>query len=185
MQPTIIPTPIPDLLILELDCVRDERGFFMESWQQRDFAAAGLRAEFVQDNHSRSRQGVLRGMHYQDMRAPLNKLVRCTLGAIFDVAVDLRVGSPTCGSWFGLELSAQNKRQLYVPIGCAHGFLALSEFAEVQYKQTNYYNPPTEGTLLWNDPEVAIKWPIATPLVSPRDARGLSLRQYLAQPAFT
>ena len=175
MKPTLISTPRAGLVLLELQCHQDQRGFFLESWHKRDFSAAGLNAEFVQENHSRSRRGVLRGLHYQDMTAPLVKLVRCTQGAIFDVAVDLRVGSPSFGRWFGAELSAQNKRQLYVPIGFAHGFLALADFVEVQYKQTAYYAPAAEGSLLWNDPQLGINWPLADPILSERDARAQTL----------
>ncbi|MBU4199836.1 MAG: dTDP-4-dehydrorhamnose 3,5-epimerase [Verrucomicrobia bacterium] len=185
MKPKIIPTSIPDLVLLEIDYCRDERGFFIEAWHKRDFAAAGLAVEFVQENHSRSGKGVLRGMHYQDMAAPLIKLVRCTLGAIYDVAVDLRVGSPTFGRWFGVELSAENKWQIVVPIGFAHGFVALTEFVEIQYKQTNYYTPSSEGTLSWNDPEIGIQWPIRDPVLSKRDARAMSLRCYLQNPVFS
>jgi dTDP-4-dehydrorhamnose 3,5-epimerase len=184
MKVHLTQTDLPDLIIVDVDHFSDERGFFMESWNKREFADAGLDADFVQDNHSRSSRGVLRGLHYQDMTAPLGKLVRCTFGAIFDVGVDLRVGSPRFGRWFGIELTAENKRQLYVPAGFAHGFATLSEFAEVQYKQTGYYAPAAEGVLLWNDPEVAIEWPIENPLLSKRDQQGMSLRQYLEHPAF-
>jgi len=184
MKVHLTQTGLPGLIIVDVDHFSDERGFFMESWNRLEFADAGLDVDFVQDNHSRSSRGVLRGLHYQDMTAPLGKLVRCTLGAIFDVGVDLRVGAPTFGRWFGIELSAENKRQLYVPVGFAHGFATLSEFAEVQYKQTGYYAPAAEGVLLWNDPEVAIEWPVENPLLSKRDERGMSLRQYLEHPAF-
>ncbi len=184
MKPKIIATPIPDLVVLELDCFRDERGFFMETWQKKDFAAAGLAAEFVQDNHSRSRRGVLRGMHYQDLTAPMAKLVRCSLGAVYDVAVDLRVGSPAFGRWFGVELTAENQRQIYVPIGFSHAFVALSAWAEIQYKQTGYYAPQAEKSVVWNDPEIGIRWPIRDPFLSRRDAQAMSLRQYLQKPAF-
>ena len=184
MKPGIISTPIPDLLLVEIDCHEDRRGFFMESWNRRDFAAAGITAEFVQENHSRSKQAVVRGLHLQDMTAPMIKLVRCTVGAVYDVAVDLRVGSPAFGRWFGVELSAENKRQFYVPVGFAHGFAVLSEAAEIQYRQTNYYSPQSEVTVAWNDPQIGIQWPIPDPLLSGRDAQGISLRQYLQSPAF-
>ena len=184
MKPKIISTPLPDLVLLDIDYCRDERGFFIESWHKRDFTEAGFTVEFVQENHSRSRQGVLRGMHYQDMTAPMVKLIRCTLGAIFDVAVDLRVGSPAFGHWFGVELSAENKRQIYVPIGFAHGFVTLSDFAEIQYKQTDYYAPAAEGSVAWNDPEIGIHWPMQDPILSKRDAQAMSLRRYLQQPVF-
>lgn len=184
MKTHITPTPLSELVIVDIDYFRDERGFFMESWNKRDFAAAGLAQDFVQDAHSRSRAGVLRGLHYQDMSAPIGKLVRCTVGSIFDVAVDLRVGSPTFGQWFGLELSVDNKRQLYVPVGFAHGFATLSDVAEVQYKQTGYYAPAAEGAIVWNDPNLAINWPITNPVLSKRDQGAMSLRQYLEHPAF-
>lgn len=184
MKTRIIQTGLPDLVIVEIDYFQDERGFFIESWHKRDFAAAGLDLEFVQEGHSRSGRNVLRGMHYQDMSAPMGKLVRCTVGAIFDVAVDLRVRSPTFGKWFGIELSAENKKQLYVPVGFAHGFVTLTDVAEVQYKQTGYYTPSAEGTLAWNDPDVGITWPISSPILSKRDQNGMSLKDYLKNPAF-
>lgn len=184
MKPKILDVPIPDLLLLEMDCCRDERGFFMESWNRRDFAAVGIADEFVQDNHSRSARMVLRGLHYQDMSRPMVKLVRCTLGAVFDVAVDLRVGSPSFGRWFGAELSAENKRQMYVPIGFAHGFMVLSDTAEIQYRQTNFYEPSSEGSVAWNDPDIGVQWPSGKPLLSKRDSQAVSLRSYLRAPAF-
>lgn len=184
MKVHITKTDLPDLVIVDVDHFSDERGFFMETWNRREFAEAGLDLDFVQDNHSRSSRGVLRGLHYQDMTAPLGKLVRCTLGAIYDVTVDIRTGSPTFGRWFGIELTAENKRQLYVPAGFAHGFATLSEVAEVQYKQTGYYVPSAEGVLIWNDPEVGVRWPIQDPTLSRRDQQGMSLQEYLKNPAF-
>ena len=184
MKTTFIKTPLPDLMVVEIDYFEDERGFFIESWNRRVFAEAGLDVDFTQDNHSRSRVRVLRGLHYQDMSAPIAKLVRCTLGAIFDVAVDLRVGSPTFGQWYGLELSVENKKQLYVPVGFAHGFATLTDFAEVQYKQTGYYNPASEGCLIWNDPDVGIDWPTSEPILSQKDQKGMRLQEYLEKPAF-
>jgi len=180
----LVKTPLDGLLVVEIDHFQDERGFFIESWQKRDFAEAGLDLEFVQDNHSRSQYGVLRGLHYQDMTAPVGKLVRCTLGVIFDVAVDLRVNSLTFGRWFGVELTADNMKQLYVPIGFAHGFMVLSDFADVQYKQTGFYAPLAEGTVAWNDPDLVIEWPIQDPILSKRDQNGKSLKEYLENPAF-
>ena len=178
-------TSLDGLLIVEIDFSRDERGFFMESWHKRDFAEAGLPYEFVQDSHSRSTYSVLRGLHYQDMRAPIVKLVRCTVGRVFDVAVDLRVNSPTFGQWFGIELTAENKTQLLVPIGFAHGFLTLSDVCEVQYKQTEYYRPDAEGGVAWNDKDIAIDWPLRNPpILSRRDQNQPSLKQYLQNPAF-
>jgi dTDP-4-dehydrorhamnose 3,5-epimerase len=184
MKTEIIATPLVGIMIVNIDYFKDERGFFIESWHKRDFAAAGLDLEFVQEGHSRSVQNVLRGMHYQDLTAPIGKLLRCTLGSIIDVAVDLRLSSPTFSKWFSIELTADNKKQLYVPPGFAHGFVTLSEFAEVQYKQTGFYTPSSEGTLVWNDPDVGIEWPIKEPILSKRDQNGMSLKAYLKKPAF-
>lgn len=177
-------TPLDGVIEIEIDFFRDERGFFVESYHRRRFASLGLPDEFVQDNHSRSAARVLRGLHYQDMTAPMGKLVRCTQGAIFDVAVDLRVGSPTFGHWHGVELTAENMKQLYVPAGFAHGFVTLSEAAEVQYKCTGYYTPSAEGNITWNDPDIGIQWPVAEPILSKRDSNAASLRQYQERPAF-
>ena len=146
------------------------------------FQGAGMR--FVQDSHSRSRRAVLRGLHYQDMTAPLGKLVRCTVGEIFDVAVDLRVGSPTFGHFVSVNLSAENKRQMYVPVGFAHGFQALTDAVEVQYRQTGYYVPAAEGSVAWNDPDIGIRWPIDTPVLSARDQNATTLKEYAKKPAF-
>jgi dTDP-4-dehydrorhamnose 3,5-epimerase len=184
MKTRITKTPLDGVLIVNIYHFEDERGFFIESWNKRDFAAAGVPADFVQDSHSRSTYGVLRGLHYQDMRAPLAKLVRCTLGRIFDVALDLRISSPTFGQAFTLELTAENKTQLFIPIGFAHGFVTLSEVCEVQYKQTGFYEPAYEGGIIWSDPDVRINWPIANPTLSKRDQNQLSLRQYRENPAF-
>jgi dTDP-4-dehydrorhamnose 3,5-epimerase len=184
MKTTATHTPIEGLLLISIDFFRDERGFFIEAYHRQRFHEVGLTDEFVQDNHSQSGAGVLRGLHYQDMTAPMGKLVRCTHGAIFDVAVDLRVGSPTFGRWHGVELTAENMLQFFVPAGFAHGFATLTECAEVQYKCTGFYTPSAEGVLAWNDPEVAVRWPIAEPKLSHRDRNGVSLRQYLERPAF-
>lgn len=173
------------VLVIEPQVFRDSRGFFLESYHQRDFAAVGLAEAFVQDNHSRSARGVLRGLHYQDMTAPMGKLVRCTQGAIFDVAVDVRVGSPTFGQWVGVELSAENFKQLWVPVGFAHGFVTLSEVAEVQYKCTNFYAPAAEGCIRWDDPQIGISWPVQAPLLSARDQHAHTLAEYARAPAFT
>ena len=180
----VTPTSLPGVVLIDTDFFRDQRGFFIEFYHQQRFAEQGLEYEFVQDNHSGSTKDVLRGLHYQDETAPMGKLVRCTIGAIFDVAVDLRVGSATFGKWFGVELSAENMRQIMVPSGFAHGFATLSDRAEVQYKCTGFYNPASEGTLAWNDPEVAVDWPVAKPTLSARDQHGMTLREYLANPAF-
>jgi len=167
------PTRIPGVLVLEPRVFADDRGTFFESFNERAFAAAvGEPVTFVQDNHSVSRAGVLRGLHYQSGR-PQGKLVRVVRGAVFDVAVDIRPGSPTRGAWVGVELSAENRRQLWIPPGLAHGFVAHGDGAEVLYKTTEFYDPATERCIIWNDPVLAIDWPLAgPPLVSPRDARG-------------
>lgn len=151
-------TSIEGLAIIEPAVYGDERGYFMETYNYRDFAAAGFDMAFVQDNQSRSKKGVLRGLHYQK-KNPQGKLVRVISGEVFDVAVDLRKGSVTFGKWFGVTLSEENKNQLYIPEGFAHGFLVLSETAEFVYKCTRFYDPEDEGGLLWNDPEIGIEWP--------------------------
>jgi dTDP-4-dehydrorhamnose 3,5-epimerase len=186
MDIRVVPTKLDGVVIVDTDFVRDERGFFIETYHKRRFAEHGLDYGFVQDNHSRSGRGVLRGIHYQDLTAPMAKLVRCTLGCVFDVAVDLRVGSPTFGRWIGVELSAQNMTQLMVPVGFGHAFLTLSDVAEVQYKCTGYYTPSAEACVAWNDPDIGIEWPTSTPpILSARDREGVSLKQYLQSPAFT
>jgi dTDP-4-dehydrorhamnose 3,5-epimerase len=184
MKPRVTPTSLAGVVIIELDCIEDGRGFFMESWHARDFAEAGLDLKFVQECHSRSARRVLRGLHYQDMTAPMSKLVRCTVGSIFDVVVDLRVGSETFGRWFATELTAANKRQLHIPPGFGHGFQVVGDVAEVQYRQTGFYTPSSEGTIAWNDPDISIEWPIANPILSERDRLGRTLKEYLRAPAF-
>ncbi|MCC6813093.1 MAG: dTDP-4-dehydrorhamnose 3,5-epimerase, partial [Rubrivivax sp.] len=157
----VIPTALAGVLVLEPRVFGDDRGFFMESYNRRSFAqATGLDIDFVQDNHSRSRKGVLRGLHYQ-LRQPQGKLVRVTHGAVFDVAVDIRRGSPTFGRWVGVELSADNHRQLWVPPGLAHGFVVLSDSADFLYKTTDYYAPEHERSIAWDDPAIGIDWPLA------------------------
>jgi len=176
---TFEPSSIPDVILIRPSVFTDDRGFFLESWQQRKFAAAGIEVQFVQDNHSFSRQHVLRGLHYQ-LRYPQGKLVRVVRGEVFDVAVDLRRSSPTFGRWVGHTLSGANHHILWVPVGFAHGFLALSERVDFLYRCTDFYAPAEERTLLWNDPEVAIAWPIpkgVEPLLSPKDAAGIPLRE--------
>jgi dTDP-4-dehydrorhamnose 3,5-epimerase len=166
-------TAIEGVLILEPKVHGDARGFFMESFTQRVFdEAVGHHVEFVQDNHSRSAKGVLRGLHFQRAPHEQGKLVRVTQGAVFDVAVDIRRDSPTFGQWVGVELSAENHRQLWVPGGLAHGFLVTSDSADFLYKTTNYYAPGSEGSVLWNDPTLAIDWPLGgtTPSLSGKDA---------------
>ena len=172
----IIETALPGVLIIEPRVFGDQRGFFMETWNAGAFAAAGLDLAFVQDNHSRSQKGVLRGLHFQNPR-PQGKLVRVTNGAVFDVAVDLRASSPTFGQWVGVELSAENKRMFWVPEGFAHGFLTLEDDTDFLYKCTAPYAPANEFTLAWNDPAVGIEWPVTglDPIISEKDARGLAL----------
>lgn len=155
----VIETRIPDVKLIKPEVFGDERGFFMETWNERAFAEAGIGATFVQDNHSRSIKNTLRGLHYQ-IKQPQGKLVRCTRGEVFDVAVDLRKNSPTFGQWVGEILSEENQYQLWVPPGFAHGFLVMSEAADFQYKCTDFYAPEHERTLQWNDPEIAVKWPV-------------------------
>lgn len=162
---------ISDVVMIEPRVFRDERGFFMESYKQSEFAAFGIKERFVQDNHSRSRKGVLRGLHYQNPPRAQGKLVRAVSGEIFDVAVDIRKGSPTYGRWVGVNLSEENMRMLYIPPGFAHGFLTLSDMADVMYKTTDEYSPEHEAGIIWNDPEIGIKWPLDEPVLSPRDAR--------------
>lgn len=184
MKTRVKKTPLEGLLVVNVDFHRDERGFFIETWHKRDFAESGLPYEFVQDSHSRSGARVLRGLHYQDMRAPMGKLVRCTVGRILDVAVDLRVTSPTFGKSFCIELNADNQTQVYIPIGFAHGFATLSEDCEMQYKQTNFYSPSCEGGIAWNDPDLNIDWPYRDPVLSQRDRTQMSLKDYVKNPAF-
>lgn len=172
------PTPIAGLLVLEPQVFGDARGFFMESFNQKRFhQLTGLDLSFVQDNHSRSAKGVLRGLHYQ-IQQPQGKLVRAVTGAIFDVAVDIRKSSPTFGRWFGVTLSEDNRLQLWVPAGFAHGFVVLSETADVLYKTTDYYAPPFERCIRWNDPAIGIDWPYpGEPRLSAKDAAAVGLDQ--------
>jgi dTDP-4-dehydrorhamnose 3,5-epimerase len=169
-----IPTALPDVLILEPRIFQDERGFFLETYQAEQFAAAGICAQFVQDNHSGSRRGALRGLHYQ-IRQSQGKLVRVVAGEIFDVAVDLRRSSPTFCKWIGTNLSALNRHQMWIPPGFAHGFYVISDWAEIFYKATDYYAPQWERTLCWNDPDLGITWPLLNgepPVLSAKDAQG-------------
>jgi dTDP-4-dehydrorhamnose 3,5-epimerase len=174
-----IPTTLPDVITIEPQVFGDARGFNLETYHAERFTAAGISAHFVQDNHSGSCRGALRGLHYQIQQAQ-GKLVRVVVGEIFDVAVDIRRSSPTFGQWIGLRLSAENKLQIWIPPGFAHGFYTLSDWAEVIYKCTDTYAPQWERTLLWNDPDLAIPWPLldgGLAIVSARDARGLPLKQ--------
>jgi dTDP-4-dehydrorhamnose 3,5-epimerase len=177
MPYTVTPTSLPGVLVLEPKVFGDARGFFFESFNARDFnACTGLDVNFVQDNHSKSAKGVLRGLHYQ-IQHPQGKLVRVTQGEVFDVAVDMRRSSPTFGQWEGVVLSAENKRQLWIPPGFAHGFLVTSDSAEFLYKTTDYWYPEHERSLLWNDPTIGIQWPLQSPpLLASKDAAAQQLR---------
>jgi len=166
------PTKIPDVILIEPKVFRDARGFFYESWNERTFNSLGLDVQFVQDNHSKSRKNVLRGLHYQ-IQHPQGKLVRVISGAVYDVAVDLRSSSPTFGQWVGFVLSAENAQMAWIPPGFAHGFCVTSESAEFLYKTTDYWHPEHERTLLWNEPTLNIQWPLhETPLIAAKDAAG-------------
>lgn len=173
-----LPTEIPDVVLIRPEVFGDPRGFFLETWQERKFAAAGITARFVQDNHSRSTRHTLRGLHYQ-LRQPQGKLVRVVAGSVYDVAVDIRRHSPHFGRWVGVTLSAQNHEMLWVPPGFAHGFLVLSDCADFLYRCTDFYAPEDERAILWSDPELAVAWPLspgAEPVLSARDAAARSWR---------
>lgn len=172
------PTAIPEVILIEPRVFGDSRGFFMETYQREKFTAGGIDYDFVQDNHSRSLQGTLRGLHYQ-INHTQGKVVRAVLGEVFDVAVDLRRSSPTFGKWVGYNLSAENKRLLWVPPGFGHGFYTLSDWAEVVYKATDYYSPADERSIVWNDPDINITWPAQSGeklIISPKDAQGAYLK---------
>jgi len=169
-----VSTEIEGVTLIEPDVHRDERGFFLETYHQARYHEAGLDAVFVQDNHSKSARGILRGLHMQ-VEHPQTKLVRAISGCIWDVAVDVRTNSSTFGRYVGVELSAENHKQLYIPSGMLHGFVVLSEEAEIEYKCSDFYHPSSEVSVLWNDPEVAIQWPIDTPTLSEKDAKALPL----------
>ena len=171
MPITVIDTKLDSVKLIEPRVFGDDRGFFMESWNQRDFDSLVKSVNFIQDNHSRSKRGVIRGLHFQLPPHPQAKLVRCVLGSIFDVAVDIRKSSPTYGQWVGFELSAENKRQLWIPEGFAHGFVALTDFAEVCYKTNEYWYKECEGSIRWDDPTIGINWPMESlPCLSKKDA---------------
>lgn len=174
----VLETRLPGVMIIEPKVFGDERGFFMESWNARAFSELGITGPWVQDNHSRSARGVLRGLHYQ-VQQTQGKLVRVTAGSVYDVAVDVRRSSAHFGQWVGVELSAENKRMLWVPPGFAHGFLTLSESADFQYKCTDYYAPEWERSILWNDPAIGIDWPLdgIEPALSAKDAAGSLLAE--------
>lgn len=185
MEIRVTPLGIRDVVLIEPEAFTDDRGFFFESYSRRRLVAAGIDLDFVQDNHSRSRRGVVRGLHYQGPAAAQWRLVRCTVGEIFDVAVDLRVGSPTFGRWLGVTLAATGRRQLLIPPPFAHGFLCVSEHAEVQYKCSGYHDPAAERVLAWNDPDLAIGWPLeGEPVVSAKDAAAPAFATYLENPDF-
>jgi len=174
-----VPTELPGVIIVEPRVFSDDRGFFLEVYHQKKFAEGGIPVSFVQDNHSKSCQGTLRGLHLQRTRAQ-GKLVRAIEGEIFDVAVDVRRGSPTFGKWVGVNLSSENFKQLYVPPGFAHGFYVLSEMAQVEYKCTDFYAPEDELTILWSDATLGIIWPTSAPILSSKDSRGQSLNDALS-----
>ena len=173
-----VETDLPGVLIIETDVHRDNRGFFLESYHARKYSDAGLPVTFVQDNHSRSSLNTLRGLHAQ-LRHPQGKLVRAIEGKIFDVAVDIRPASPFFGCWTGVNLSAENARQLYIPPGFAHGFCVVSKIAQVEYKCTDFYAPGDELNLRWDDPEIGIEWPVKSPILSEKDAKGRFLRDLI------
>jgi len=172
------PTAIPEVILIEPDVHQDARGFFLETWHQEKYAEAGIVGPFVQDNHSHSARGTLRGLHAQ-LRHPQGKLVRAVEGEMFDVAVDIRRGSPTLGRWVGFSLSGDNFRQLWIPPGFAHGFCVLSERVHVEYKCTDFYDRGDEISVAWNDPEIGIEWPLRDPLLSSRDAGAPRLSEIL------
>ena len=176
-------TSLPGVLLIEPKVFGDDRGFFMETYRADVLRDAGITDAFVQDNHSRSARGVLRGLHYQEPN-PQGKLVRCTRGAIFDVAVDIRRGSPSFGRWFGLELSDANKRMLWIPPGFAHGFCALEDHSDLIYKCTSLYDAASDRSLLWNDPAIGIEWPIAKPVLSTKDGNAPRLTGATMLPAY-
>lgn len=185
MDMTVTATPLDGVLVIEPDAFVDERGFFFESYSARRWRTHGLSLDFVQDNHSRSRADVIRGFHFQDETAPQYRLVRCTVGAVWDVVVDLRVGSETFGLWYAEELTADNRKQLLMGPEFAHGFAVLSDWAEVQYKCTNFHQSSAERALAWDDPDIAVPWPISDPVLSEKDSHNPSLAEYLNDPAFS
>jgi dTDP-4-dehydrorhamnose 3,5-epimerase len=176
-------TSLPGVLLIEPDVFGDSRGFFMETWNAARFREAGLDLQFVQDNQSRSARGVLRGLHYQEPNAQ-GKLVRCSRGALFDVAVDIRRGSPQFGRWYGVELSEENRLMLWIPPGFAHGFCALTDLADLSYKCTAFYDAPSDRAIRWNDPDIGIEWPVTSPTLSPKDAAAPRLQDAPALPRY-
>lgn len=180
----VIETLLPGVLLLQPKVYADTRGFFMETYHLQRFREIGIDLPFVQDNHSRSARGVLRGLHYQEPHAQ-GKLVRCSGGALFDVVVDVRVGSPQFGKWAAVELNEENKQMLWVPPGFAHGFLAMTEGADLIYKCTAFYHPESDRSVLWNDPDLGIEWPIAAPQLSPKDAAAPRLKDAKVLPRYS
>jgi dTDP-4-dehydrorhamnose 3,5-epimerase len=177
----IVSTPLPDVVVIEHEVFQDERGFFMEAFKADQFRELGLPDAFVQDNHSGSSQGVLRGLHFQ-WDPPMGKLMRVTYGSAFLVAVDIRPGSPTLGQWFGLVVSAENRKQIWAPAGFARGFCVLSDRAEILYKCTGIYNARGESGILWSDPRIGIVWPVSEPVLSEKDRKAQTLAEWLARP---
>ena len=175
----VIETPITDVKLIEPKCFGDARGFFLETFSAQRYSDAGINVSFIQDNHSRSTRGVLRGLHYQ-LKHPQGKLVSVTRGEVLDVAVDIRVGSPTFGQWYGAVLNDENHRQMYIPPGLAHGFVVLSDTVDFVYKCTDYYHPEDEKGLLWNDPAIGIDWQIDQPLLSEKDRKNKTLTELQA-----
>ncbi|HTY64823.1 MAG TPA: dTDP-4-dehydrorhamnose 3,5-epimerase [Acidobacteriota bacterium] len=173
--------PLPDVAVIVPEIFQDSRGFFTETYREDEFKANGLPTNFVQDNHSRSAKGVVRGLHFQ-WEPPMGKLMRVSLGSAFLVAVDIRKGSPTLGKWAGIEVSAENHRQVWAPAGFARGFCVLSDFAEIQYKCTGIYSNKAESGILWNDPEIGIQWPLKDVTLSDKDRNAQTLSQWLARP---
>ena len=182
MQIRIESRHLGDVAVLASEVFEDERGFFMEVYRADQYKALGLPIEFVQDNHSRSKHGVVRGLHFQ-WDPPMGKLMRVTYGSAFLIAVDIRKGSPTLGQWFGVEVSAKDKKQVWAPAGFARGFCVVSDFAEVQYKCTGIYNPKCESGIRWNDPKIGIQWPVKEPELSGKDREAQTLDEWLASPA--
>lgn len=181
MDITIESRHLGDVVVLVPECFQDSRGFFMETFREDQFKALGLPYRFVQDNHSRSAKGVVRGLHFQ-WDPPMGKVMRVSLGTAFLVAVDVRKGSPTLGSWFGVEVSAENRRQVWAPAGFARGFCVLSEFAEIQYKCTGSYNKNAESAVRWDDPQIGVQWPVRAPSLSEKDRQAQTLEHWLATP---